>query len=262
MWSSSSVALLVAKAYGSFSGTSTIPALGAPQTRAGNTPGHKRADSHKNIFRVGSRAPPLSQAPPFGSIETVTVVLLVASSSICTALRHRLISDADDGVWLYTQCGLIHVPNTELDKWWRDSHAVVKVETFDVFDGARPWGTSFQPRASRSPDGHLWFANENVVQMINPNHLRANAIVPPVQVETLVADHKSYSLSPRVSLPALIRDLEIDYTALSFAVPQKVRFRYRLEGHEPKLAGTPNAASGLLQRSGPGTIPLPRDRMQ
>jgi signal transduction histidine kinase/ligand-binding sensor domain-containing protein len=143
------------------------------------------------------------------------------------------LTSGDDGVWLYAQCGLVHVPNQELEKWWEDDHTIVKTETFDVFEGARPWSTPFQPHASRSPDGRQWFANENVVQMINPRHLRLNSIAPPVQVEQLFADHKSYSPSPHVSLPALTRDLEIDYTALSFRAPQKVKFRYRLEGHDP-----------------------------
>jgi signal transduction histidine kinase/ligand-binding sensor domain-containing protein len=158
--------------------------------------------------------------------------ILTAQNGLPCENLYSLVSDGDDGVWLYTQCGLVHVPGAELRKWWDDGHTVVRAATFDVFDGTRPWGTSFQPHASRSPDGRLWFANENVVQMINPNHLRVNTIAPPVQVEQLVADHKSYSPSPRVSLPALTRDLEIDYTALSFRVPQKVRFRYKLEGHD------------------------------
>jgi len=144
---------------------------------------------------------------------------------------YSLLSD-DDDIWLYSQCGLIRVANTELHKWWDDGRAVVTVETFDVFDGARPWSTAFQPHASRSPDGRLWFANETVVQTIDPNHLSANTVPPPVQVEQIVADHRRYAPAPLVSLPPLTRDLEIDYTALSFVVPQKVRFRYKLEGHD------------------------------
>src|SRR5262249_49919342 len=59
---------------------------------------------------------------------------------------------------------------------------------------------------------------------------------PPVHVEQIVADHKVYDTTAdangRVSLPPLIRDLQVDYTALSFVAPEKVRFRYKLEGHD------------------------------
>jgi len=78
----------------------------------------------------------------------------------------------------------------------------------------------------------LWFANQNVVQMIDPDHLDRNPILPPVHVESIIADHKSYAPRDGLRLPALTRDLEVDYTALSFVAPQKVRFRYKLEGRD------------------------------
>ena len=71
--------------------------------------------------------------------------------------------------------------------------ANVKVDTFDVFDGARPSYAAFQPHAARSPDGRLWFANQNVMQMIDPNHLEMNALPPPVHIEQIVADRVNYS---------------------------------------------------------------------
>ena len=160
-----------------------------------------------------------------GTLKTLTV----QSGLPCDNL-YSLISDAQNGVWLYAQCGLVHITDSELQKWLENDHTVVEVETFDAFDGTRPSGTPFQPRASRSPDGRLWFANETVVQMVNPNHLRINTVVPPVHIEQLIADHKRYLPSPEIRLPALTRDLEINYTALSFVVPQKVLFRYTLEG--------------------------------
>jgi signal transduction histidine kinase len=119
-----------------------------------------------------------------------------------------------------------------MQRWWKSPDATVKSRLFDVFDGARPMSTPFQPNASESPDGRLWFANQNVVQMIDPAHLDSNPIPPPVHVEEIIADHKSYAPRDGLRLPALTRDLEIDYTALSFVAPQKVRFRYKLEGHD------------------------------
>ena len=43
-------------------------------------------------------------------------------------------------------------------------------------------------------------------------------------VEEVIADRKNYLPGVGLRLPALTRDLEIDYTALSFVVPQKVAF--------------------------------------
>jgi len=53
-----------------------------------------------------------------------------------------------------------------------------------------------------------------------------------VQVEEIIADHKTYPANAALKLPPLTRDLEIDYTALSLVAPEKNRFRYKLEGHD------------------------------
>jgi signal transduction histidine kinase/ligand-binding sensor domain-containing protein len=160
-----------------------------------------------------------------------TQTLTVRNGLPCDVI-YAFLSDREAALWLYTPCGLIAIPKQELEIWWERPDATVKFRLFDVFDGAQPLASPFRPNASRSGDGRLWFANEHVLQMIDPSHLDLNLIQPPVHIEEIVADRKSYLAQDGLHLPALTRDLEIDYTALSFVVPQKVRFRYKLEGHD------------------------------
>jgi len=145
---------------------------------------------------------------------------------------YTLISDKANTLWLYTQCGLIAVGSDDLQRWWEHPETTLKVRIFDVFDGAQPAIVFNQPSASLSLDGRLWFANGTVLQMVDPTHIGGNSVPPPVHVEEVIADRKNYSPGKDLRLPPLTRDLEIDYTALSFVVPQKVRFRYRLEGRD------------------------------
>jgi len=109
---------------------------------------------------------------------------------------------------------------------------VVRFKLLDAFDGVQPGLTPLKPQAARSPDGRLWFVNAQILQVLDPDHLQENEKPPPVQVEEIVADRKRCSPSKDLRLPPLTRDLEIQYTALSFVVPQKVRFRYKLEGRD------------------------------
>jgi signal transduction histidine kinase len=98
----------------------------------------------------------------------------------------------------------------------------------------------------------LWFANGVVLQMIDPGHLTGNALPPPVHVEQVVADRKNYSPRKDLRLPPLTRDLEIDYTALSFVVPQKVRFRYKLEGRDAAWEEPGTRRQAFYTDLGPG----------
>ena len=72
--------------------------------------------------------------------------------------------------------------------------------------------------------------------MFDPADPKSNLVSPPVHVEQIIADRKTYDVDldtiGQLRLPPLIRDLEIDYTALSLAIPQRVRFRYKLDRHD------------------------------
>jgi hypothetical protein len=75
--------------------------------------------------------------------------------------------------------------------------------------------------------------------VVDPHHLAFNKLSPPVHIEKITADHRTYwqnlpggATVSNVRLPARTRDLEIDYTALSLVAPDKVHFKYKLEGQD------------------------------
>jgi signal transduction histidine kinase len=78
----------------------------------------------------------------------------------------------------------------------------------------------------------LWFTPFDGVSVIDPHHLLVNKLAPPVHIEQITVDRKTYDASANLRLPALTRDLEIDYTALSLVAPEKNRFKYKLEGYD------------------------------
>ena len=143
------------------------------------------------------------------------------------------IRDNHGALWIYTRCGLVRIAEPGWAKWIESPHVAVSVMTLDALDGAQAGtGHFWQPTSSKAPDGRLWFVTGVSVQMLDPDRLYENALPPPVYVEGVVADHKRFDATSFVKVPALSRDLEIDYTAPSFSVPQKVRFRYMLAGRD------------------------------
>jgi PAS domain S-box-containing protein len=145
---------------------------------------------------------------------------------------YALITDKHSDLWLYAECGLIKIKADDLQRWREYPAPQINFELFDAYDGAQPYIPPFSPIATRSTDGRLWFANDTVAQTIDPDHTIRNPIPPPVYIEDVIADRKKYSPQNDLRLPALTQDLEIDYTALSFVVPQKVQFQYKLEGFD------------------------------
>jgi signal transduction histidine kinase/ligand-binding sensor domain-containing protein len=151
---------------------------------------------------------------------------------------HWTIADVDRSLWLSMPCGLARISSAEVAAWIADPRRSVTSTVFDRSDGV--WNSfapaGLTPPAARLPDGRLWFAAPNGIGVIDPRQLPFNTHPPAVHVEQIVADRKAYATATNengtVRLPPRVRDLQFDYTALSFVAPEKVRFRYKLEGHD------------------------------
>jgi signal transduction histidine kinase/ligand-binding sensor domain-containing protein len=147
-----------------------------------------------------------------------------------------IVDAGSEGLWLNTENGVIHIPRVEADRALRDGSYRIKFERIDFPDGI-PGQTetlSPYPKAIQGTDGRIWFTVLQGLAWIDPKKkISTNALPPPVDIERIVADGKDYEASNKLQLPPHVRDLSIDYTALSLAVPEKVHFRYKLEGQDP-----------------------------
>jgi signal transduction histidine kinase/ligand-binding sensor domain-containing protein len=150
------------------------------------------------------------------------------------------IEDDEGSTWIYATCGLVRIARADLDAWIAavdqgKAPPTIRTTVLGNGDGVRsspPPGGSFTPHLAAARDGRLWFATRDGVTSVDPRHLPFNALPPPVRVEQVVADRKTYEPSAQLGLPPLVRDLTIDYTALSLVAPEKILFRYKLEGRD------------------------------
>jgi signal transduction histidine kinase/ligand-binding sensor domain-containing protein len=175
-------------------------------------------------------------------LKSGRVATLSSKNGLPCDTVHWIIQDRDYSSWLYTSCGLVRIDRAELDAWSAavdkdgDTKQRIQATVFDSSDGVRSLADAghYRPQVAMTPDGRIWFLPFDGVSVIDPQHLPFNKLPPPVHIERITADHKAYYptayTNGRVPLPALTRDLAIDYTALSLVAPEKVRFRYKLEG--------------------------------
>ena len=127
----------------------------------------------------------------------------------------------------------------------------------------------FSAPVTESLDGKLWFSVEDGISVVDPRHLPFNKLAPPVHIEQIIADGKTYwqnwsrdTSSSHPKLPPLVRDLTIDYTALSLVAPEKVHFRFKLEGQDKDWREVVNDRRVQYSNLGAGELPLPRDGLQ
>ena len=146
-----------------------------------------------------------------------------------------IIATDGDGLWLAARPGIVHIFKGEVEQVLRHPDYKVNYEVFDlVSDLPAPLQRSGSISASvaEGSDGLLWFATRKGFARIDPTRIYRNPFPPPVAIRTVVADEKTYSTFAKMTLPPLTKNLRIDYTALSLSIPERVRFRYRLEGSD------------------------------
>ncbi|HTZ33311.1 MAG TPA: two-component regulator propeller domain-containing protein [Methylomirabilota bacterium] len=167
-------------------------------------------------------------------IKDGRVTTLTSKNGLPCDSVHWSVEDGNHYVWLYMRCGLVRIARPELDAWVADPNHKVQTTAYDVTDGVSLPATigGFGPHVSKAPDGKIWFPVVDGVSVIDPLNLHDNKIPPPVHIEQVTADGKVYGAADGVRLPKLVRYVDIDYTALSLVVPEKVRFRVKLEGED------------------------------
>ena len=179
------------------------------------------------------------------------IATLTRKNGLSCDTVHATIEDDDHSVWLRLACGMMRVPRGELDAWVADPNRTIQGTVFDSSDGVRDRAIvpTTKPAAAKSADGKLWFVTEGGVSVVDPRHLPFNRLQPPVHVEQVIADRKTYAAGAK--LPELVRDVEIDYTALSFVAPEKMRFRYKLEGYDGDWQEAGNRRQAFYTNLGP-----------
>ena len=237
---------------GAYSGDLTLVRTGVARTFPLNLKGKSWADNVAHQIAVDSDGSVFSASDQgFAMLRGTEVHHLGKENGLpCNGVNGFAVDD-NKNLWLSTPCGFLEIAAEDFQCWRIHPDAVVQPQLFGPLDGARPGGVSFNP-AAKSPDGRLWFVNDVVLQMIDPSHLSSNGTRPPVYVESVIADRKQYKPEKGLQLPPLTRDFQIGYTSPDFLIPQKVKFRYRLDGHDRDWQDAGTRREAFYTELGPG----------
>jgi signal transduction histidine kinase/ligand-binding sensor domain-containing protein len=161
---------------------------------------------------------------------------------------HAILDDGVGHLWFATANGIARCDCGGNGKAMQGAGCSHWIE-FGAADGlrTRETATNSHPSAWRSRDGRLWFATPKGLVEVDPSHFPVNTVPPPVALERFAVDDVDQPLlgaaSP-VRIPAGHVHFQFDFAGLSFIAPQKVRYRYMLEGfdHNWTEAGTRRTA--------------------
>ena len=140
--------------------------------------------------------------------------------------------EAGGDLWLSTNRGICRISKTQFHALADGRIARVNVHVYDTTDGLRSNECSgdTQPSGWKRQNGELVFACLGGAVRIDPSHLPRDATAPATRIEAAKINGKSsLPQAGEQRFPPGDGNLEFTYTALDFAAPRQVQFRYRLE---------------------------------
>ncbi len=172
-----------------------------------------------------------------------------------------LIDDGKGDLWLGSNAGLMRVNKQALNDFAAGKLAAIRCRAYQEADGLPTRECTFgsQPAACRTPDGTLWFPTTLGLVSLKPDDLKPNTVPPPVVIESVSIEGRQETSSglrarqPRaIVIPPRQGRLEVRYTSLNLAAPDRTRFRYRMLGYDSGWTDAGDRRVAPYQKLDPG----------
>ena len=138
--------------------------------------------------------------------------------------------DNNGWLWIATSDHVLRVPR---DKLLSGVVKAVDLREYDQADGLESTEGVKRSRSVVSDSaGKIWFSLSSGMSVVDPSRVAASAALAIPHIEGLSVDGSPVNVQDVVHIPASPRRITFTYTGLSFATPERVRFKYFLEGFD------------------------------
>ena len=144
---------------------------------------------------------------------------------------YGILEDSSGRLWLSSKTGIFRVSMAQPPAAGTAGFSVAAYGTADGMN-IRECSGGGHPAAWKLADGSLWFATLDGVSVIDPDHAPENPVPPPVVIEKVLVDDHARNLDQELIIKPGANRLDFQYAGLSFVAPQKVQYRYRLQGFD------------------------------
>jgi len=177
-----------------------------------------------------------------------------SSSGLLTSFVYSILDDGRGNFWFSCAQGLFRVAKSELRDYADGRIHKITSVGYGVRDGmkTRAFNVGNQPAAWKTADGVLMFSSLKGLVMLDPGRLTPSNFVPPVYIEGASINKSKLDLNGDIRVPQGAGAVEIDYAALSYSDPEKMRFKYMLIGFDTDWVDAGNRRFAYYTNLPPG----------
>lgn len=184
-------------------------------------------------FIRGGRAEPV-QHPPAALLDEITGIA----------------DDARGYLWIATSTHVLRVPRANL---LGDAAGPGAVREFGPADGLPGTdGVRRQRSVVRDSRGRIWFSLHGGISMVDPARIDTPSAPAIVHVESVTADGRALDHGHLLRIPSSAQRITFDFIGVSLAVPERVQYRYRLEGFEQSWSAPGSIREAVYTNLAPG----------
>ncbi|RFF32224.1 ligand-binding sensor domain-containing diguanylate cyclase [Wenzhouxiangella sediminis] len=166
----------------------------------------------------------------------------------------HVVDDRHGAFWLTSNRGIIRVLQEQAVAVADGEREKIDFELYTEGDGllsAQANGGAGPPAAWH--EGRVWVATAVGLASVDPDHLtRYEDTVLPVSIEHFAADGNEQRIDGPVKLPAGTGRVTIQYAGLGFIMPQRIRYRTKLEGFDDEWVDRRGQNVAEYTNLGPG----------
>jgi ligand-binding sensor domain-containing protein/signal transduction histidine kinase len=175
---------------------------------------------------------------------------------------HGLLSNsmfyvAGDGagrVWMSGPLGISSASLAELNAaadGQLNSIGLLSYGTGDGWESTQING-GIQPAGARGTAGEFWFPSVKGAVRVRPDHSRARNQLP-VRLEAVRVDDRTSPATAHMTIPPGSRRIELEFTVCNLRAPERVAFRYKLDGYDPQWMGATGRRAASYSNLAPGS---------
>jgi signal transduction histidine kinase/ligand-binding sensor domain-containing protein len=141
-----------------------------------------------------------------------------------------IVETADGDLWLNGLSGVLHIGRAEIAEALKNPSYRVRGQHIGSREGLPGFAAQIRPLPTAIEDsyGRLWFSLTSGVVWLDPTHAQQQATAPPLTIQSVSVDDKTYDANSALTFPAHTASVGISYSAISLSDPEAVRSRVKL----------------------------------
>lgn len=163
-----------------------------------------------------------------------------------------MIQSFDGDLWLNSEHGVVHVSNSDLLRALQgDTLGPISAEVLSEPEIRGPARLLHDlPTVARDASGRLWFNTSDTIVFIDPEHIARNTVAPVLTISGISSD--GHLISRPFSIPRGSHTIRIEYFGSNLTAPEKVRYRYKLDGVDDDWQDVGSRTEAVYTRLRPG----------